>query len=324
MKLQGKSFLVTGGTGFIGSALVRALVRAGARVRSLDNDSRGARRRLADVSSEVEMVTGDIRDPDVVRRATAGVDSVCHLAYINGTQYFYTKPGLVLEVAIRGMINVLEACRACNVGELVLASSSEVYQTPPAIPTDETVPLSIPDVLNPRYSYGGGKIACELMAINFGRNDFDRVVIFRPHNVYGPDMGREHVIPQFALRIRELSREAAETIRFPIQGTGRESRSFIYIDDLIDGIVRIIDRGEHLGIYHVGTDTEVTIADLARQIGRYFGHDLEIVPGELSPGSTARRCPDISKMRALGFEPRVSLTEGLASTLQWYCSIIDI
>jgi nucleoside-diphosphate-sugar epimerase len=323
MTIQAKSFLVTGGTGFIGSALVRALVRAGARVRSLDNDSRGTRRRLIDVSSDVEMVVGDIRDPDVVRRATSGVDCVCHLAYINGTQYFYSKPGLVLDVAIRGMINVLDACRACGVGELVLASSSEVYQTPPTIPTDETVPLSIPDVLNPRYSYGGGKVACELMAINFCRAEFGRVVIFRPHNVYGPDMGREHVIPQFALRIRELSRGASGTIRFPIQGTGCESRSFVYIDDLIDGVVRIIDRGEHLGIYHIGTDAEITIADLARQIGRYFGRDLEFVSGELSPGSTLRRCPDISKMRALGFEPRVSLTEGLATTLQWYCTFGD-
>jgi nucleoside-diphosphate-sugar epimerase len=318
MTIQDKSFLVTGGTGFIGSALVRALVKAGARVRSLDNDSRGTRRRLADVASEVEMVVGDIRDPDVVRRATADVDCVCHLAYINGTQYFYSKPGLVLDVAIRGMINVLDACRACGVGDLVLASSSEVYQTPPNIPTDETVPLSIPDVLNPRFSYGGGKVACELMAINFCRTEFGRLVIFRPHNVYGPDMGREHVIPQFALRIREQCLGASSTIRFPIQGTGLESRSFVYIDDLIDGVVRIIDRGEHLGIYHIGTDAEITIANLARQIGRYFGRDLEIVAGELTPGSTLRRCPDISKMRALGFEPRVSLTEGLATTLQWY------
>ena len=209
------------------------------------------------------MVIGDIRDPEVVKRATAGVESVCHLAYINGTEYFYTKPGLVLDVAIRGMINVIDACRASGARDLVLASSSEVYQTPPVIPTDETVPLSIPDVLNPRYSYGGGKVACELMAINFCRTDFGRAVIFRPHNVYGPDMGREHVIPQFALRIRDLCRGTSGTIRFPIQGTGQESRAFIYIDDFVDGVLRVIDRGEHLGIYHIGTEDEVTIAELA-------------------------------------------------------------
>jgi nucleoside-diphosphate-sugar epimerase len=287
-------------------------------VRSLDNDSRGARKRLADVSSQVELIVGDIRDAEVVKAAAAGVDCICHLAYINGTQYFYTEPGRVIDVAIRGMINVLDACRACSVGDLVLASSSEVYQTPPTIPTDESVPLSIPDVLNPRYSYGGGKVACELMAINLGRRGFDRVAIFRPHNVYGPDMGREHVIPQFALRMRAICAETQGTIRFPIQGTGRESRSFLYIDDLVDGALRVIERGEHLGIYHIGADVEITIADLAGRVARYFGRELEIVPGELAPGSTARRCPDIRKLRALGFEPRIELDEGLARTLPWY------
>ena len=228
------------------------------------------------------------------------------------------SPGLVLDVAIRGMINVLDACRSSGVRELVLASSSEVYQTPPTIPTDETAPLSIPDVLNPRYSYGGGKVACELMAINFGRTDFDRVVIFRPHNVYGPDMGKEHVIPQFAIRMHKLCGETTGPIRFPIQGTGQETRAFIYIDDLVDGVVQLIDRGEHLGIYHIGTDSEVTIEQLARQVAHYFKRDLQLVPGDLTLGSTQRRCPDITKMRALGFEPRVSLTDGLTLTLRWY------
>ena len=298
-----KSYLVTGGTGFIGSALVRR-GRNVAPACGLSTMIRGAQRRLADVASLVEFVVGDIRNPDVVTRAVSGVDCVCHLAYINGTESFYNQPDLVLDVGIRGMINVVDACRACGVTELVLASSSEVYQTPPTIPTDETVPLSIPNILNPRYSYGGGKVACELMAINFGRTGFDRVLIFRPHNVYGPDMGQEHVIPQFALRMSELCRETTGTIRFPIQGTGRESRAFIYIDDLIDGVLRVIDRGEHLGIYHIGTDIEVTIEELARQVARYFGRDLEIVPGELAPGArhgaarTSARCARSGSSRA--------------------------
>src|SRR5690242_20069792 len=103
MTLAGRSFLVTGGTGFIGSALVRALVQAGAHVRSLDDDSRGAARRLGEIAPAVERHTGDIRDPLIVARAVAGMDCVCHLAYVNGTENFYAKPELVLEVAIRGM-----------------------------------------------------------------------------------------------------------------------------------------------------------------------------------------------------------------------------
>ena len=97
-----------------------------------------------------------------------------------------------------------------GVRSLVLASSSEVYQTPPHVPTDESAPLVVPDPTNPRYSYGGGKIISELMAINYGRKFFDRVLIFRPHNVYGPDMGCEHVIPQFALRLKARRRQASD------------------------------------------------------------------------------------------------------------------
>ena len=104
-------------------------------------------------------------------------------------QSFYTKPELVLDIGIKGIVNVIEASISKGIKDFVLASSSEVYQTPPVVPTSENVPLVVPDPLNPRYSYGGGKIISELMAINYGRKYFDRTVIFRPHNVYGPDMG---------------------------------------------------------------------------------------------------------------------------------------
>ncbi len=144
---------------------------------------------------------------------------------------------------------------------------SEVYQTPPHVPTAEDAPLSVPDVLNPRYSYGGGKLISELMAINFGRKYFERVLIFRPHNVYGPDMGWEHVVPQFALRMQKLGNAQQDgALRFDIQGTGEETRSFCYIDDLVAGVMVMRDKGEHLGIYHVGTTEELSIADVARKV----------------------------------------------------------
>ena len=133
--------------------------------------------------------------------AIAGVDSVLHLAYVNGTEYFYEHPELILDIAVRGMLNVLDACRAEKVPELVLASSSEAYHQPPIVPTPEGVPLVVPDPLNPRYSYGGGKLISELMALNWGRKGFERVMIFRPHNVYGPDMGWEHVIPDLGRKV---------------------------------------------------------------------------------------------------------------------------
>jgi UDP-glucose 4-epimerase len=313
-----KTYLVTGGTGFIGSALVRRLVREGHRVRVLDDNSRGAARKLGDAAAAIDLLTGDVRDPQAVKQAIQGADCVCHLAYINGTEFFYSKPELVLEVAVKGMINVLDACKEHGVRELVLASSSEVYQDPPRIPTSEDVPLSIPDPTNPRYSYAAGKIISEIMALNYGRTRFNRVLIFRPHNVYGPEMGWEHVIPQFLLRMQTLPPDGCDKVRFAVQGTGEQTRSFVFIDDLIDALMVVIRRGTHLGIYNIGTQEEVTIAELACMVGALYGKRVEIVPGPPAPGAAVRRCPDISKTAALGYRPRFSLRDGLAITAKWY------
>jgi nucleoside-diphosphate-sugar epimerase len=317
--------LVTGGSGFIGAGLVKALVAAGHRVRVLDDNSRGRPRRLVDVENDIEFIAGDVRDPAAVDAAARGMDEVHHLAFVNGTEFFYSQPDLVLDVGVRGIINVIDACRSQNVGTLVLASSSEVYQTPPQVPTAENAPLSVPDVLNPRYSYGGGKLISDLMAINFGRKYFERVLIFRPHNVYGPDMGFEHVIPQFSIRLtRLIDSHPSGALRFEIQGTGEETRSFCFIDDLVAGVMAMRDKGEHLGIYHVGTMEEVTIADVARRLAAAAGRTLELVPGPLAAGGTPRRCPDIAKLTALGFKPRFSLDDGLKPTFDWYRTNADL
>ncbi len=316
---QAKTYLVTGGTGFIGSALVRRLVRDGHRVRVLDNDGRGRAGRLDDIKGEIELVSADIRDAIKVAAAIQGVDGVFHLAFINGTEFFYSRPELVLDVGVRGMVNVIDGCLQHDVGELILASSSEVYQTPPKVPTDETVALCVPDPTNPRYSYGGGKLISEIMAINYGRERFERVQIFRPHNVYGPDMGWEHVLPQFVLRMKALAAaHPSGEIPFPIQGTGAETRAFVFIDDFIDGVMIMVAKGEHLGIYHIGNEEEVSIAEVAGLVARHFGRDIELVHGDAPAGQTPRRCPDISKLRALGYAPGVPLSDGLPVLARWY------
>src|ERR1700693_1915078 len=316
-------YLVTGASGFIGSALARALLKNGNNVRALDNESRGSRHRLRDVESQIQWIEGDGRVASTVAGAVQGVDAVCHLAAINGTEFFYTRPELVLEVAVKGMVNVLHACIVHGVGELFVASSSEVYQTPGRVPTDDTVALSIPDPLNPRYSYGGGKIISELLALNYGRNRLRRVVIFRPHNVYGPDMGWEHVIPQLALRMHELCQQTERTVVLPIEGTGEETGAFCFIDDLIAGLGKVMEKGEHLGIYNIGTEEEMSIKQLAEEIARHFGRDVRIAPGKLKPGGTLRRCPDIGRLRALGYKPQVSIKQGLAATIPWYLNNAD-
>jgi nucleoside-diphosphate-sugar epimerase len=312
--------LVTGGSGFIGAALVTELVRVGAKVRVFDDNSRGASCRLAALSDDVEFIAGDIRDAAAVAAATRGMDEVHHLAFVNGTEFFYSAPDLVLDVGVKGIVNVIDACRQNNIRNLVLASSAEVYQTASRVPTDESVPLIVPDPHNPRYSYGGGKIISELMAINYGRKYFDRVLIFRPHNIYGPDMGFEHVIPQFTLRLKKEARQQGNgVVRFQIQGSGRETRSFCHISDLVQGVMVMRSRGEHLGIYHIGTSEEVAIGDLAHRIAGTMSLEIELISTTTLAGSTPRRCPDISKLVGLGYQPRVQLNEGLPPTVRWYC-----
>jgi nucleoside-diphosphate-sugar epimerase len=317
--VSARRVLVTGGSGFIGSALVKALLKGNCAVRVLDDNSRGASHRLADVRADVEIINGDIRDAAMVSRAVAGVDEVHHLAYVNGTEYFYKYPELVLDVGVKGMINVIDACRVADVGHLVLASSSEVYQTPPSVPTDETVPLTVPDPYNPRLSYGAGKIISEVIAINYGRKFFERVLIFRPHNVYGPDMGFEHVIPQLALRMKKAAAlHPSGRVPLEIQGDGLQIRSFCHVDDLIRGVMIMRSKGEHLGIYHVGAREELTIGELARRIAAHAGRDIDLVSLPAPIGATKRRCPDIGKLAGLGYAPRVALAEGLPPTLDWY------
>jgi nucleoside-diphosphate-sugar epimerase len=323
--MSARRVLVTGGSGIIGTAQVKALVRHGDAVRVFDDNSRGALRRLREVEGEVEFVGGDIRDPAAVDAALRGIDEVHHLAFVNGTATFYSAPDLVLDVGVKGIVNVIDGCRHWNVGRLILASSSEVYQSPPQVPTDESVPLVVPDPLNPRLSYGAGKIISEMMAINFGRKHFERVLIFRPHNVYGPDMGFDHVIPQFALRLkRTLDAHASGTLAFPIQGSGEETRSFCHVDDLVQGVMVMREKGEHLNIYHIGTTEEVSIADLARRMAAIAGREIALRPSAVLAGSTPRRCPDISKLGALGYAPRVPLDEGLPPTLKWYWDHEDL
>jgi dTDP-glucose 4,6-dehydratase/UDP-glucose 4-epimerase len=241
---------------------------------------------------------------------------------VNGTENFYRHPERVLDVSLRGVLAVFDAARATGVRRLLLASSAEVYQTPPAIPTDETAPLVIPDVTNPRYSYAGGKIVTELVGMNYGRSaDFERVVMFRPHNVYGPDMGGEHVLPQLTLRALALAEAQPQgALRLPIQGDGRQTRAFAYIDDIVNGILILLERADHLGLYHIGNPEEVSIADAVRLVGEAIGRRLEVEPGPAPAGATLRRRPDIARIAALGYAPTVPLREGLPRLTSWYAA----
>ena len=136
-----KKILVTGGSGFIGSNIVKYLVSKNYKIVAFDNNSRGKLNNLSNVSDHITFVEGDIRDKEKVFLVTKGINSIIHLAYVNGTENFYKQPYQVLEIAIKGMINIIDSMLVNNVNELILASSSEVYQQPSTIPTDEKIPI---------------------------------------------------------------------------------------------------------------------------------------------------------------------------------------
>jgi dTDP-glucose 4,6-dehydratase/UDP-glucose 4-epimerase len=316
-------YFVTGGTGFIGSAVVRRLVADGHEVVVLDNNLRGKPRRIVDLLDRVRMVEADVRDTDKVASAMVGCDVVIHLASVNGTKNFYERPELVIDVGVRGILSVIDACRATGVRRLIVASSSEVYQTPPMVPTPESVPLVIPDPLNPRFSYAAQKLVSEVVVLNYSLTNFEQAVVFRPHNVYGPDMGWGHVIPDLVLKMTRAIANEGALVPIEIQGDGSQTRAFCFIDDFVDGLITVLERGEHRHIYHIGTQEELSIAELARAVSLQLGIRIRLLKGDLPLGSTERRCPDVSKLRALGYQPKVSLTSGLKQTVGWYADHID-
>ena len=237
------------------------------------------------------------------------------MAYINGTKHFYTKPVLVLDIAIKGILNVIETCIKNNIKELYLASSSEVYQTPNKIPTDEKETLRIPNIYNPRFSYGGGKILTELMGIHYGKKYFKKLIIFRPHNVYGPNMGNEHVIPEFINRMKKITKKKR---KFLIKGSGNESRSFMYIDDFVNAFGLLVDRAKHLNVYNIGDSKEIKIRYLAKKISKILKKEIKIHKTKILEGSSKKRCPNINKIKKLGFRSQTKLEEGLIKTIEWY------
>ena len=317
--MKKKKYLVTGASGFIGSAIVSSLIKAGHKVICIDNNSRGKESRLYRFKKKINFYKLDIRDKAKVIKVSKGVDSVIHLAFINGTKFFYEKPDEVLDVGVKGMLNVIDACKKNNIKELIVASSSEVYQSPKIIPTPEEVPLVVPDVLNPRYSYGAGKLISEVIAIN-NKKFFEKVIIFRPHNVYGPDMGMEHVIPQLTNKILEEVKKNGKSKKINIEliGNGNEIRAFNFIDDFCEGFMKVISKGSKYQIYNIGTNKETNIKNLVFMIAKYLNVKLKINFVKGHKGGTKRRCPNISKIQKLGYKPKVTLKEGLKKTVSWY------
>lgn len=292
------------------------MLNKGYLVRVIDDNSRGNFRRLSDVMGSLDVRIGDIRDQSLVQSALKDTDLVIHLAYINGTVNFYDKPREVMDVAISGIQNILAGMEMQGVPDLYLASSSEVYQNPGIFPTPENVPLIVPDPFNPRYSYGLGKIVQEFLSIHAG-NFLKNLVVFRPHNVYGPDMGFQHVIPEICANIT-LEKNSHVTLK----GNGLQTRSFCHISDFVNGFELILDSKHGRDTFNIGTREEITISHLAGVIATSLGREIIFSCSDAPLGETNRRLPDISKLENLGFRQKISIDDGVKEYCNWYLSTL--
>ena len=321
--------VITGGAGFIGYHLAKHHAGLGHEVVLLDSlfKTQGvADPELQQLSERpgVRLIRHDLTGPlRGLDDALAGADIVYHLAAINGTQLFYDIPYQVARTNLLLTLHLLDALERHRPGLLVYSSTSEVYAGAEQIgalriPTDETVPVVFAQPTLARFSYGTSKFMGEVLCAQFSRQVDVPCAIVRYHNVYGPRMGTRHVIPEFIERIRR--REDP----FAIFG-GHETRAFCYIDDAVEATWRVATTPACRGqVLHVGNPEEVRIADLARLLMDLMGHRAPLQERGPRSGSVSRRCPDISRLKALtGFAPSVSLEEGLSRTVAWHLGMAD-
>jgi nucleoside-diphosphate-sugar epimerase len=312
--ITGKTLLITGGAGFIGTALTRALCDSN-RIRVFDNLRRNA---LADAGLErhpnVELVVGDVRDYDALRKATEGADFVVHMASIAGVDTVLRNPVLTMEVSLEGTMNALRAAKeAGGVRRFIDFSTSEVFGSY-AFRVREADVTSLGAVGEARWTYAVSKLATEHLAHNYWKQFSLPTCSIRPFNIYGPGQVGEGAIHAFV--VRALRNEPIQ-----IHNEGDQIRSWCYIDDIVDGIQRALVMDEAIGqSFNIGNArSTVTIYQLAQLVVRLSGarSPIEFVKWDFA--DVELRVPDVKKAeRLLGFRAQIDLEEGLQKTLAWY------
>ena len=309
--------VVTGGAGFIGSELVRQLAARGERVIVIDNLANGKRENVADVlSRQVRLQVIDVRDTDAVVPHLREAQIVYHLACL-GVRHSVHSPHENHDVNATATLKLLAAARQADVPRFVYVSSSEVYGGVKSTPIRGDA-ISEDHPAFPCTVYGGSKLAGESYTRAYFRTYGYPTVVLRPFNTYGPRSHHEgdsgEVIPKFLLRCLA----GRPMIVF---GDGSQSRDFTFVSDTAAGILLAGEHPQAVGeTINIGSGTDVTIADLAKTVAAVTGRpDAAVVHDEPRPGDVYRLIADVSRARALlGFEPRVSMADGLHILLQWY------
>jgi GDP-L-fucose synthase len=314
---RGKRVLVAGGSGFVGSHLVERLVEAGARVTATASTEPTLRRFLAPVLDRVTAAVGDLCDLAHARRTLRGHDVGMHLAArVGGVAYNVAHPASLFRDNLQPFLSVMEAARLESTPRLLVTSSACVYPRDASVPTPEGEGfLGVPEATND--GYGWAKRMEEFVADAYAREFGLDVCVARPVNTYGPrddfDPRTGHVVP--ALIRRVLGGETP----LRVWGDGTATRSFLYVDDLVRGLMAVVERARQREAINIATDEEVSIADLARLVVRLAGRDVPIEFDAARPSGQPRRLCDTTCARTrLGFKAEVPLGEGVARTIAWY------
>jgi nucleoside-diphosphate-sugar epimerase len=301
--------LVTGGAGFIGSNLVRALLERGNQVRVLDNFATGRRENLVDIAGDVELVEGDLRSYERVHTAVRGTEVVFHLGALGSVPRSVQDPLTTTAVNVDGTLNVLLAARDEGVARIVSASSSSVYGDGGTFPRVET---QAPDPISP---YGVAKLAAERFCVSFHRVYGLEAVALRYFNVFGP---RQDPNSQYAAVIPLFVRAVHEGRPVTIHGNGEQSRDFTYVANIVEANILAASAPGAAGrVLNVAAGTSATVNEVADSIGRLLDRPVLREYAPPRPGDVDRSWADVSLAReVIGFETKTDLEEGLRLTIE--------
>ncbi len=308
--------LLTGAAGFIGSHTAASLLRRGDEVIGLDNfntfyDPARKRRNAASLAAHAgfSLVEGDLCDEPLIADLFARhrFDAVIHLAAWAGVRPSIERPGIYIDVNVRGTTHVLEACRRTGVGRLVFASSSSVYGGRDTVPFRETDPVDRP--ISP---YAATKKAGEVLCYTYHHLHGLNVSALRFFTVYGPRQRPEMAIHKFATMM-------ARGEAIPVYGDGGSARDYTYVDDIVQGTVAALDHCEGYEIYNLGESRTTRLDDLVRKLARALGYEARVRHEPEQPGDVPITFADITHARErLGYDPHTLIDEGLTRFAEWF------
>jgi NAD dependent epimerase/dehydratase len=315
LKIKGKRVLVTGAGGFVGSHLVEALVKKGAKVRVLVHyNSRNDWGMLEDVPANtlagVEMVTGDLKDTDCVREAVFDRQVIFHLGALIGIPYSYVNPRDVVDTNVTGTLNVLTAALDAGVEKVVHTSTSEIYGTAQYVPMDENHPAV------PQSPYAASKLSADLLALSFHRSFDLPVGIVRPFNIYGPRQSARAVIPSIITQTLLKAKINLGSV-FP-------TRDLTFVKDTVGGFIQFAESEKTVGqVVNLGSGFEVSIEQVVSLVSDCLGKRISVQAEKQrvrpSKSEVERLFSDSSKAKKLfGWQSKTNLKQGIEKTIAWY------